>query len=124
MQSCAIISNTRMSMNTLTIRLTTAFIFLNIALCLRAQEPSADILLHHGKILTVDKNYTIAEAVAIKGKEIIAVGSSEDVLKLAGPNTLSIDLKGRTVTPGFVDTHRHIDREAEGAYGGAVSAGK
>jgi predicted amidohydrolase YtcJ len=112
------------SMRTRIIRLTTTLILLGVPLSAQAQEPLADIVLHHGKILTVDKNFTIAEAVAIKGKEIIAVGSSEDVLKSAGPSTISIDLKGKTVTPGFVDTHRHIDREAEGAYGGAVAAGK
>src|SRR5689334_17648153 len=71
-----------------------------------------DIILHHGKVLTVDKNFSITEAVAVTGKQITAVGRNQDILNLAGPNTVSIDLKGRTLTPGFVDTHRHIDREA------------
>ncbi len=114
-------------MNSLMIRfLFTLIVVLSITPGSRAQEQGskpADIILHHGKVLTVDKDFTIAEAVAITGKEIVAVGSNDDVLKLAGPNTLSLDLKGRTVTPGFVDTHRHIDREAEGTYGGAVRVG-
>jgi predicted amidohydrolase YtcJ len=106
----------------------TLFVFLwSLATPLWAQDPvpprSADIILHHGKVLTVDKNFSIAEAVAVTGKQITAVGLDQDILKLAGPNTLSIDLKGRTLTPGFVDTHRHIDREAEGAYGGVAGSG-
>ena len=68
----------------------------------------ADLILHHGKIVTVDGNFSIAEAVAISGNKILAVGSSADILKLAGPATQVIDLKGRTVVPGLVDTHRHM----------------
>ncbi len=76
---------------------------------LQAQQASpADLVLHNGKILTVDANYSVAQAVAIRGNVISAVGSNEDVLKLAGPQTTVIDLKGRTVIPGLIDTHRHI----------------
>src|ERR1051325_2694817 len=71
-----------------------------------AQQP--DIVLHNGKILTVDDHFSIAEAVAIAGNKIAAVGSNDDVLKLAGPSTLKVDLKGRTVVPGLIDTHLHI----------------
>lgn len=82
----------------------------------RAEPKAADIVLHHGTILTVDANFPSAEAVAISGGKFTAVGRNDDVLKLAGPNTLAIDLKGRTVIPGLVDTHRHIHSEAM-AYG-------
>ena len=75
---------------------------------IRAQQKAADMILHNGKILTVDANFSTAEAVAITGNQIEAVGSNQDVLKLAGPNTQVIDLKGRTVIPGLIDTHRHI----------------
>lgn len=92
------------------------------ALSLFAQQPSpkpADIVLHNGKILTVDNNFSTAEAVAVTGQKIAAVGNSADILKLAGPNTQVIDLKGRTVVPGLIDTHRHMYNAAENTYGGS-----
>ena len=75
---------------------------------LHAQQP-ADVILHNGKVLTVDKNFTVAEAVAVTGNKITAVGTSQAVLQNAGPNTVKIDLKGRTVVPGLIDTHLHIE---------------
>jgi predicted amidohydrolase YtcJ len=72
-----------------------------------AQQGPADLILHNGKILTVDASFSTAQAVAVTGNTITAVGSDADVMKLAGPNTQVIDLKGRTVTPGMMDTHRH-----------------
>ena len=89
---------------------------------LRAQQP--DLILHNGKILTVDKNFSTMQAVAVSGDHFQAVGSDQDILKLAGPNTQVIDLKGRTVVPGLIDTHSHIDSYAEGAYGGEIGAEK
>ncbi len=74
---------------------------------LAAQQRPADLILHNGKVLTVDKNFSIVQAVAVTGNTITAVGSDADVMKLAGPNTQVIDLKGRTVTPGLMDTHLH-----------------
>src|ERR1051325_7856368 len=74
---------------------------------LRAQG-TADLVLQNGKILTVDSSFSIAQAVAISGNQISAVGQNQDIMKLAGPNTQVIDLKGRTVIPGLIDTHRHI----------------
>jgi predicted amidohydrolase YtcJ len=76
---------------------------------LAAQAPS--IILTNAKVLTVDKDFSIAEAVAITGNTITAVGKSADIAKLAGPNTQVIDLKGRTVTPGLMDTHRHYSAD-------------
>lgn len=76
---------------------------------LSAQAP--DLILTNGKVLTVDANFSIAQAVAITGNKITAVGTSADVTKLAGPSTQVIDLKGRTVTPGLMDTHRHYSAE-------------
>ena len=82
-----------------------------LSACWLAAQQAPDLILKNGKVLTVDKNFTIAEAVAITGNIISAVGSTADVAKLAGPNTQVIDLKGRTVTPGFMDTHRHYAAE-------------
>jgi len=75
---------------------------------LGAQGQSPDLILHNGKVLTVDKNFSIAQAIAVTGDKIAAVGTNESVLALAGPNTQKVDLKGRTVIPGLVDTHLHI----------------
>jgi len=81
----------------------------------------ADIILHNGKILTVDPQFSTAQAVAIEGQKIAAVGDDQKILAMAGPNTLKIDLKGRTVVPGLIDTHDHIHDQAQGAYGGALT---
>src|SRR5581483_797362 len=83
-----------------------------------AQEPRADLILHHAKVITVDKDFSIAEAVAVAGNKILAVGRNDEVLKLAGPSSQVIDLKGRTVVPGLIDTHRHMYSAAEQTYGG------
>src|SRR5215831_9014872 len=66
-----------------------------------------DTILINGKILTVDDNFTTREAIAIQGSAIAAVGRSADIRKLAGPKTRVIDLQGRTVIPGLIDSHLH-----------------
>jgi len=68
-----------------------------------------DTVLHRGRIYTVDACDTVAEAVAIQNGWIVAIGTSQDVLALAGPGTRRIDLEGRAVLPGFVDGHPHMD---------------
>ncbi len=68
----------------------------------------ADIILHHGKIFTADKQKPWAEAVAIHHKVIVAVGSSDDIMKWKTDSTRIIDLKGKTLIPGFNDAHCHI----------------
>jgi len=78
-----------------------------------AQEPVADIILTNGKIVTVDDRFTIAQAVAIKGQRIVAVGKTADIRKRADKATKVIDLKGRTVIPGLIDNHAHFVRVAE-----------
>ena len=79
-----------------------------------AQQPAADIILSNGKIITVDEKFSIAQAVAVRGDRIMAVGTSQEINRLAGPNTRRIDLRGRSVTPGFIDNHAHYMEE--GAY--------
>src|SRR5690242_21859579 len=74
---------------------------------LAAQQKPADLILHNGKVLTVDKSFSIKQAVAVTGYTITAVGSDEDVMKLASPNTHVTDLKSRNVIPGLMDTHLH-----------------
>ncbi|MSQ53381.1 MAG: amidohydrolase [Betaproteobacteria bacterium] len=71
----------------------------------------ADIVLHNGKILTVDAKFSVAQAVAVKSGAILAVGRNAEVLRTAGPATRRIDLAGATVVPGLFDGHAHMDRE-------------
>ena len=67
--------------------------------------------MHGGKVLTVSNDDSVEQAVAVRGESIQAVGSDQDVLALAGPDTKTIDLQGRTVIPGIIDIHAHMDRE-------------
>lgn len=60
-----------------------------------------------GKILTVDEDFSEAEAIAIRGNTILAVGSEADVLAAAGDGAETVDLAGKTMVPGFVDPHVH-----------------
>jgi predicted amidohydrolase YtcJ len=68
---------------------------------------SADLILLNGKIITADHNFTISEAVAISKDKIEAVGTNGQIKKLSGSNTKTIDLKGKTVIPGLIDSHLH-----------------
>ena len=72
-----------------------------------ALAQNADRIYYNGKIVTVSTKAPIAEAVAIHGDRFLAVGSNEEVLKFAGPATEKVDLKGRTVLPGIVESHTH-----------------
>ena len=71
---------------------------------------SADMILIDGKVVTVDQNETVAEAVAIKDGRILQVGRTDEVKSLIGSKTETVDLEGRLVLPGFIDTHEHCIR--------------
>lgn len=66
-----------------------------------------ELILHHGKIVTVDAQFRIVEALAVSQDKLLAVGSNSEVLQLAGPQTELIDLQGKTVIPGLIDSHVH-----------------
>jgi len=68
----------------------------------------ADLILTGGKVFTADPEHPWAEAVAVRGDRIAAVGTSANVGRLAGPKTRRIDLAGRVVVPGFNDAHDHV----------------
>lgn len=72
-----------------------------------AHSQPVDLILHHGKIVTVDDHFSIAQAMAIRGERIAAIGGMDDIAKLATPETKWIDLQGRTVIPGLCDSHVH-----------------
>lgn len=68
-----------------------------------------DLILSRGRVYTVDEADRVAEAVAVAGGRIVAVGSAAEIEHLAGRATRRIDLDGRAVVPGFVDSHPHLD---------------
>jgi predicted amidohydrolase YtcJ len=78
---------------------------------LHAQD-GADRILFNGKVLTVDKDFSIKEALAIRDGRILATGTTAEMQKLAGSNTQRVDLDGRTVIPGLTDVHLHGIRAA------------
>jgi len=63
-----------------------------------------NLVLYNGKVLTVDRGFTIAEAVAVRDGRILAVGTNDQIKRLIGPSTQTIDLAGRSVVPGFIDS--------------------
>lgn len=85
----------------------TASLVLCAALPLASQESAADLILHGGTVVTVDRDFSIAEALAVRGERIIRVGANSDVLTLKGPATQVIDLAGKMVLPGLIDSHAH-----------------
>lgn len=70
-------------------------------------DDTADIIFTNGVILTMDDSNPSAEAIAIGDGKILAVDSNNDVMRYRGDDTRVIDLEGRTVTPGFIDSHTH-----------------
>jgi predicted amidohydrolase YtcJ len=81
-----------------------------IAVPASAQAP--DTILINGKIITLDSRSMVAMGLAVTDGRITATGSTDDVRKLAGPSTRVIDLRGRTVIPGLIDSHLHAIRAA------------
>lgn len=73
-----------------------------------------DVILYNGKIFTANKSALWAEAVALEGARISAVGSNDEMLKLRGGQTRVIDLGGRVVVPGFNDAHAHLGASPPG----------
>jgi predicted amidohydrolase YtcJ len=83
-------------------------LLLAIGLTASAAHAAPDFILHNAKIITVDANFSIAEAVAVEAGRILAVGRNENVLKSAGPDTILVDMAGQTIMPGMADTHQSI----------------
>jgi predicted amidohydrolase YtcJ len=72
---------------------------------------AADLIIHGGKIATLDPADRVVEAIAVKGERLLAVGDDTEILPLGGTETKRIDAAGRLVTPGLIDGHAHMDRE-------------
>lgn len=77
-------------------------------------EPYADIVLSGGTVLTFDTSSTTANAIAVLGNRIVAVGSVDDVRSWTGPDTRVVDTTGKWVVPGVVDAHCHLATDAQG----------
>src|SRR5690606_7589643 len=72
-----------------------------------AANEAADAVYTNGKVVTVDNNFTIAQAFAVKDGKFLAVGSSSDIQRYVGANTQVVNLQGKTVIPGLGDGHLH-----------------
>lgn|GEM_PF-4617494 len=83
-------------------------LLLIVPLLLHAQQQVADLMFINGKVWTVDKSKPSAEAVAVLGGKIIAVGTNAEVRRHRGSTTQVIDLKRRLMLPGFIDNHTHF----------------
>jgi predicted amidohydrolase YtcJ len=73
--------------------------------------PYPDLILYNGKVRTFTSETATCEALACVGSRIVATGNSDEVRRLAGPETQAIDLKGRTAIPGLTDTHVHLSEK-------------
>jgi predicted amidohydrolase YtcJ len=73
---------------------------------------AADMILYNGKIVTVNREFDIENAIAINGENILAVGKDDTIRTLVGPDTRMIDLQGKTVIPGLIDGHYHFMNKA------------
>ena len=89
-----------------------------------AQQGYADRVLINGKIVTMDDRSIvpntpghIVEAMAIKGKKIMALGTNAEMRRLAGPETRTVDVGQKTVIPGLISTHYHLFSDAAANYG-------
>ena len=96
--------------NLFAMTLVLSLLWLPLSVAAQAKQ-TISLLLVNGKIFTADENYSIAEAVAVDGEKIIAVGTTKD-LKAKYTAAKEIDLQGRLVTPGFNDAHVHFLRGA------------
>ncbi len=72
------------------------------------QAGPADLILAGGPVITLDSESRVAEAVAVRGERVVAVGTAAEMEALAGPHTERVDLAGRAVTPGLMDAHVHF----------------
>ncbi|MDA2935389.1 amidohydrolase family protein [Acidobacteria bacterium AH-259-D05] len=72
-----------------------------------------NMIAYNGQVLTVDDAFSTAQAFAVRDGKFLVVGTNQRITALAGPETRKIDLKGRTVVPGFIDTHNHYNGYVE-----------
>src|SRR4051812_28944094 len=71
-------------------------------------SPPADIVLRNAQVITIDARNSIAQAIAVRGDKILAVGPDAAMAAHTAPGTRVLDLKGRSITPGLIDGHAHM----------------
>ncbi len=81
---------------------------LTVAAAAQAPPPQADLVLRHGKIVTMDERVPEAQAIAVVGDTIAAVGSDADIARYVGDRTRVLDLQGALATPGLIESHAHF----------------
>ena len=96
---------------------TVCALLMPILLALAHAAHPADLVLRNGVIWTVDDDNPRASAVAISGDRIVFVGTNDGVAEHVGDATQVIDLRGRLVTPGFIDNHVHFESTGSLLYG-------
>lgn len=95
------------------VRIAVAIGFALISAEAAAAQSAIDLALVNGEIITVDDQFAIEQAVAVSGEHIVAVGDNETIRALTGRQTRVIDLQGRAVIPGLIDTHSHVMRASQ-----------
>ncbi len=85
-----------------------------VAVACASQGAAADLVLRNGKVVTMDSTHAEAQAVAISGDTIVAVGTDAEIQHYVGPNTKVIDLQGHLAIPGFNESHGHFTGLGEG----------
>jgi predicted amidohydrolase YtcJ len=90
-----------------------ALFFLAASLMQTVVTGEADLVLRGGNVITVDSRDTVASAIAVRDQRIAAVGTDEEISRWIGPETEVVELSGRSVLPGFIDAHTHVDGTAE-----------
>jgi predicted amidohydrolase YtcJ len=90
-----------------------ATVFLAVPFLAAQQSQHANLVLRGGRVITVDSQGRVVEAVAVNGNRIVAIGSNQEVAPLIGPQTKVLELNGRTLLPGFIDAHSHVEGLAE-----------
>jgi predicted amidohydrolase YtcJ len=83
-------------------------LFLTFFVCSSYAGLDSELILYNGKILTVDKDFRIVEAVAVRDGKFVATGNKAEVMRLAAEKTKLVDLGGKTVIPGLNDSHNHM----------------
>src|SRR5687768_14962538 len=89
-----------------------AFRLLVPVLLLASHSPAApaaefDLIIHNGRVVTVDPSFTVAHAMSVKDGAVVQVGANADVLASTSRDTVVLDLGGKTVLPGLIDSHVH-----------------
>ncbi|HTS15117.1 MAG TPA: amidohydrolase family protein, partial [Candidatus Sulfotelmatobacter sp.] len=74
---------------------------------MHAPDGPADVVFVGGRVMTMDADRSVAEAIAVRDGRLVAIGTAAEVERLAGPRTRRVDLTGRTLLPGFQDAHVH-----------------